>query len=81
MFCTAEMAETVIGKTLARKMRKIGAASLMPNQMMATGIHAMGEIGPEDLQQRIEGAKGARIPPEAKPRRHADEHGQRRSPR
>ena len=45
MFCTAAVAETVIGKTLARKMRKIGATSVMPNQRMATGIQAMGEIG------------------------------------
>ena len=45
MFCTAAMAETVMGKTLARKMRKIGAASVTPNQRIATGIQAMGEIG------------------------------------
>ena len=39
------MEETVIGKTLARKIKKIGAASLTPNHKIATGIHAMGEIG------------------------------------
>src|SRR5439155_7144313 len=45
MFCTAAIAETVIGKTLARKIRKIGAASLTPNHKIATGIQAIGEIG------------------------------------
>ena len=34
-----------MGKTLARKIRKIGAASDTPNHRMATGIQAMGEIG------------------------------------
>ena len=29
----------------AGKIKKIGAASLTPNQRMATGIHAIGEIG------------------------------------
>ncbi len=45
MFCTAAMADTVMGKTLARKMRKIGALSVTLNQRMATGIQAMGEMG------------------------------------
>src|SRR5262245_9257461 len=45
MFCTAAVAETVIGKTLAKKIRNTGAASETPNQRMATGIQAMGEIG------------------------------------
>src|SRR3984893_8117638 len=39
------MAETVMGKTLAKKIRKMGAASLTPNHRMAPGIHAIGEIG------------------------------------
>ena len=39
------MAETVIGKTLARKIRKTGAASETPNQRIASGIQAIGEIG------------------------------------
>ena len=45
MFCTAAMADTVMGKTLARKIRNTGAASDTPNQRMATGIQAMGEMG------------------------------------
>ena len=45
MFWTAAIVATVIGKTLARKIKKIGAASLTPNQRMATGIQAIGEIG------------------------------------
>src|SRR6185295_6479201 len=45
MFCTAAIAETVIGNTLERKIRKIGALSSTPNQRIATGIHAIGEIG------------------------------------
>src|SRR6266540_2334832 len=45
MFCTAAMADTVIGNTLARNIRKIGARSSTPNQRIATGIHAMGEMG------------------------------------
>jgi hypothetical protein len=36
---------TVIGNTLARKIRKIGRVSSTPNQRIATGIHAIGEIG------------------------------------
>jgi len=39
------MVETVIGNTLARKIRKMGAASLTPNHKIATGIQAMGEMG------------------------------------
>ncbi len=45
MFCTAAVAETVIGKTLARKIRKIGGRVGEPNQRIASGIQAIGEIG------------------------------------
>src|SRR4051812_4315882 len=45
MFCTAALADTVIGNTLAKKIRNIGAASDTPNQKMARGIQAMGEMG------------------------------------
>ena len=34
-----------IGKTLARKIRNTGAASETPNQRIASGIQAIGEIG------------------------------------
>src|SRR5688500_7086040 len=36
---------TTMGKNEARKIRKIGARLLTPNQITASGIHASGEIG------------------------------------
>src|SRR5262249_8355979 len=45
MFCTEAMAATVIGNTLARKIKNIGAASDRPNHRIDSGIQAMGEMG------------------------------------
>src|ERR1700694_2684509 len=67
MFCTAAIAETVIGKTLARKIRKIGAASLTPNQRMATGIHAIGEIGRRIWRMGLNAWKAREYQPSTRP--------------
>src|SRR5438270_6605256 len=45
MFCTAAQDATVIGKTLARKIRNTGAESAVPNHRIASGIQAIGEMG------------------------------------
>jgi len=45
MPCTPVAVCTTIGKTDEMKMRKIGDASPIPNQRIAIGIQAMGEIG------------------------------------
>ena len=42
---TPFMTATMIGKSEARKIRKIGAALLTPNQITASGIQASGEMG------------------------------------
>src|SRR5215472_6839118 len=42
---TPFMAATMMGKNEARNMRKVAAALPTPNQMMETGIQAMGLIG------------------------------------
>jgi hypothetical protein len=67
MFWTAAIADTVIGKTLARKIRKIGALSSTPNQRIATGIQAIGENRPEDLDHRIEREEEPLEPAEQSP--------------
>jgi hypothetical protein len=45
MVCTPDVVCTIMGKTEAMKIRKIGDTSPTPNQRMASGIHAIGEIG------------------------------------
>ena len=45
MLRTPFAAAMTIGKSDAMKIRKIGAALPMPNQITASGIHASGEIG------------------------------------
>src|ERR1700691_764881 len=45
MVCTPAVVCTTIGKTDAMKIRKIGDALPTPNQRMAIGIQAMGEMG------------------------------------
>ena len=44
-FAAAAMVDKTTGKNADRKIKKIGAASLTPNQRIATGIQAIGEIG------------------------------------
>ena len=43
--CTPAAVCTTVGKTAERNIRKIGATSPTPNQRIAIGIHAIGEIG------------------------------------
>jgi hypothetical protein len=45
MFRTPFIVATRTEKNAARKIRKIGASSLTPNQMIARGIQASGLIG------------------------------------
>jgi len=45
MFCTAAIDETVIGKTLARKIKKHRRGIANPEPENRDGIHAIGEIG------------------------------------
>ena len=67
MFCTAEIDETVIGNTLARKIRKTGAASDTPNHRIATGIQAMGEMGRKIWIIGLNASKALRYQPSARP--------------
>src|SRR6266404_4078166 len=67
MFCTAAIVATVIGKTLARKIKKIGAASLTPNQRIATGIQAMGEIGRKIWMSGLKAWKARAYQPSTSP--------------
>jgi hypothetical protein len=51
---TAMVVATTRGKKLARNIRKIAGGSPMPNQSMARGIQASGEMGLQKLNQRID---------------------------
>src|SRR6266568_2036626 len=67
MFWTAAIVATVIGKTLARKIKKIGAASLTPNQRIATGIQAIGEIGRKIWMKGLKAWKAREYQPRTSP--------------
>ncbi len=45
MVCTPAVVCTIIGNTDEMKIRKIGETLPTPNHRMASGIHAMGEMG------------------------------------
>ena len=71
MVRTAFAAAMTIGNSDAMKMRKIGAALPMPNQITASGIHASGEIGRSiwmsGLTARASGAYQPRRKPSGMP--------------
>jgi len=56
------------------KIRKIGDILPTPNHRIAIGIHAIGEIGPQHLEQRIEGDVRAVHPAHPQAKRHGDDH-------
>jgi len=58
---------TPIGNTLARKIRKMGAASETPNHRMATGIQAIGEMGRRIWMTGLKASKARAYQPRSRP--------------
>ena len=68
MLRTPFAAAMTIGKSEAMKMRKIGAALPMPNQITASGIHASGEIGRSIWMSGLTARASDAYQPRRKPR-------------
>ena len=73
---TAIVVATVIGKKLERKIRNIAGLSPMPNQSIASGIQARGDMGRKKFIMGLRKRATNLYPPKNDTQGDAKKHGQ-----